>query len=211
MNIFGINTERMQKKNINIFNRKENINPNYLLNDSNNYLINKKSNYKNKYPYNKVIKNEMFSTSNYSLNNSSRRNKNSFTVKDMKKISKDSILNIYSNNSNSRTQNQNLNQSSTNYTSGPFNKENQKINKDQKKENSKKKNLQNESGFKGEYYKDSSDKKSIDSNRISLQTISDSKILKLTGYYEYEDSSCENYQMNNILYNKKKHSKKQLK
>ena len=86
----------------------------------------------------------MFSTSNYSLNNSSRRNKNSFTVKDMKKISKDSILNIYSNNSNSRTQNQNLNQSSTNYTSGPFNKENQKINKDQKKENSKKKNLQNE-------------------------------------------------------------------
>ena len=208
MNIFGINTERMQKKNINIFNGKENINPNYLLNDSHDYLFNKSSNYKNKHPYNKVIKNEMFSTSNYSLNNSSRRNKNSFTVKDMKKISKDSILNIYSNNSNSRTQNQNLNQSSTNYTSGPFNKENQKINKDQKKENSKKKNLQNESGFKGEYYKDSSDKNSIDSNRISLQTISDSKILELAGYYEHEDSSCENYQMNNILYNRKKHSKK---
>ena len=151
----------------------------------------------------------MFSTSNYSLNNSSRRNKNSFTVKDMKKISKDSILNIYSNNnSNSRTQNQNLNQSSTNYTSIPFNKEYQKITKGKKKENSKKKNLQNESGFKGEYYKDSSDKKSMDSNRISLQTISDSKMFELAGYYEHEDSSCENYQMNNVLYNKKKFSKK---
>ena len=208
MNIFGINTERMKKKNINLFERRENINPNYILNDSHDYQFNKCYNNKYKFPYNKVIKNEMFSINNYSLNNSSRRNKNSFTVKDMKKISKDSTLNIYSNNSNSRTQNQNLNQSSTNYTSGPFNKEYQKITKGKKRENSNKKNLQNESGYKGQYYKDSSDKKSMDSNKISLQTISDSKILELAGYYEYEDSSCENYQMNNVLYNKKKFSKK---
>ena len=209
MNIFGINTERMQKKNINLFDKKENINPNYLINDSHDYLFNKSTNNKNKCSYNKVIKNEIVSTNNYSLNNTSRRNKTSFTVKDMKKkISKDSILNIYSNNSNSRTQNQNLNQSSTNYTSGPFNKENQKMTKDKIEENSKNINLQNNSGLKGEFNKDNSDKKSIDSNRISLQTISDSKILELAGYYDIEDSSSENYQMNNVLYHKKKYSKK---
>ena len=208
INIFGINTERMQTKNYGIFDRKENYNPNYMLNDSHDNIFNKSVSNKKIFPYNKIYKNDIYPTNSYSLNNYSNRNKTSFAVKDIKKINKGSILNINSNKSNSRTQNQNLNQSSTNYTTYPLYKDFQKITRDNNEEKSKKKSFPSESGSKGEFNKDSSDKKSSESNRMSLQTISDSKLLELAGYYEHEDSFTENYQMNSVIYNKKKYSKK---
>ena len=207
-NIFGINTERMQKKNYSLLGEKENLNPNYAMNDSHDLLFSSSISNEKKFPYNKIIKNEIFSSNDYSLNNSSHKNKKGFIPKDIKKINKESLLNIYSNNSNSRSKNQNLNQSSTNFTSCPFNKEYQKIKKNKKEENSIKKNIKNESGSKSEFSKNSSEKNSYNSNRISLQTISDSKILELAGNYGLEDSSTENYQMNNVIYNKNRYNKK---
>ena len=41
----------------------------------------------------------------------------------------------------------------------------------------------------------------------SLQSLSDSKMLELANYYiNEEDDSTEKYQMNNVVYNKKKHN-----
>ena len=47
---------------------------------------------------------------------------------------------------------------------------------------------------------------------LSMQTISDSKIMELAGkYVNDEDNSSENYHMNNIIYNKKKYINKKNK
>ena len=67
------------------------------------------------------------------------------------------------------------------------------------------------SGEVNEYFydfnkKDSNDKNDDQKTTQSLQSLSDSKMLELANYYiNEEDDSTENYQMNNVVYNKKKH------
>jgi hypothetical protein len=67
------------------------------------------------------------------------------------------------------------------------------------------------SGEVNEYFydfnkKDSNDKNDDQKTTQSLQSLSDSKMLELANYYINEkDDSTENYQMNNVVYNKKKH------
>ena len=63
----------------------------------------------------------------------------------MKKNNKASSLNNYSINSNSQSNNHNLNHVSTNCSIGPFNKDNKKLIKKKTKESSKNKYNQNES------------------------------------------------------------------
>ena len=44
-------------------------------------------------------------------------------------------------------------------------------------------------------------------NNQSLQSLSDSKMMEIANHYICgEDDSVENYQMNNIIYNRKKHN-----
>jgi hypothetical protein len=68
------------------------------------------------------------------------------------------------------------------------------------------------SGEVNEYFydfnkKDSNDKNDDQKTTQSLQSLSDSKMLELANYYiNEEDDSTENYQMNNVVYNKKKHN-----
>ena len=59
--------------------------------------------------------------------------------------------------------------------------------------------------FSNEYFRDSIGKKSnTSSNKVSLQSLSDSKMLELAGHYGFGDeSSSDNYQMNNVIHNKK--------
>ena len=66
------------------------------------------------------------------------------------------------------------------------------------------------SGEVNEYFYDfNNGKKSIkeqNDDTQSLQSLSDSKMLELANkYISDEDNSVENYQMNNIIYNKKKY------
>ena len=207
-NILGIDIERKQNKNYRIFDKQEKQNSNNLISNSHDYISYHGMRSNKKYPYKKLIKNRILPTNNFSYMNSSDKNKNIIFGKGMKKISKTSSLYNNSNNSNSQTNNQNLNHTSTNYSLNPFSKDIQKINKNKKEENTKKQNLKFESGPKEEFFKDNAEKFTNNTNRISLQSISDSKMMELAGYYGYEDSSSENYQMNNIIHNKKKFSKK---
>ena len=207
-NILGIDSERRQNKNYKIFDKQDNQNSNNLICDSQYYISYHGLNSNKKNPYKKLIKNRILPTNNFSYMNSSYKNKSIIFGKGIKKISKTSSINNNSNNSNSQSNNQNLNHISTNYSLNPFNKDIQKINKTKKEENEKKQNLKFESGPKEEFLKDNTEKITNNTNRISLQSISDSKMMELAGYYGYEDSSSENYQMNNIIHNKKKFSKK---
>ena len=113
-----------------------------------------------------------------------------------------------SNNSNSQSNNQNINHISTNYSIRTFNKDNQKIIKKKREDNKENRNIQNELRPKNQIIQDNIEKNTNTSNRISLQSLSDSKMMELAGHYGYEDSSSENYQMNNIIHNKKKFHKK---
>ena len=203
-NIIGLNTERRQNKNYRIFERKENQNPNNYINDSHEYILHNSISNNKKSPYNKIIKNCIFSGTNFSLNDEIQKNKNNNKVNGNKKINKKS-----SNNSNSQSNNPNLNHTSTTFSIGQGFNEDLKISKN-KKENKIKsnQNSQNESLKKNELYQDNQDKNTTISNRISLQSLSDSKIMELAGHYGYEDSSSENYQMNNIIHNKRKFFKK---
>jgi len=208
-NIIGLNTERRQNKNYRIFERKENQNPNNYINDSHEYILHNSISNNKKSPYNKIIKNCIFSGTNFSLNDEIQKNKNNNKVNGNKKINKKSSSNNHSNNSNSQSNNPNLNHTSTTFSIGQGFKENSKTSKN-KKENKIKsnQNSQNESLKKNELYQDNQDKNTTISNRISLQSLSDSKIMELAGHYGYEDSSSENYQMNNIIHNKRKFFKK---
>ena len=68
-------------------------------------------------------------------------------------------------------------------------------------------------GIVDEYFRDSLGKKSSsnNSNRVSLQSLSDSKMMELAGHYGHglggDESSSDNYQMNNVIYNKKQYFK----
>ena len=98
----------------------------------------------------------------------------------------------------------NLNQSSTNYSIRAGKKDNLKMTK-------KKKERKNKNNFlpkNDEIFRDNQEKNTSNSNRISLQTLSDSKMMELAGHYGYEESSSENYQMNNVVHSKKQFLKK---
>ena len=74
------------------------------------------------------------------------------------------------------------------------------------------KGLRMTSGEVNEYFYDFNKKDYKDNNddqktTQSLQSLSDSKMLELANYYiKEEDDSTENYQMNNVVYNKTKHN-----
>ena len=207
-NIFGINTERRQIKNYKIFERKDDQNLRGYINDSHDYIMHHSINNNGKTPFNKLIKNDIFSASNFSVNDSVDKNKNIIIGKGVKKKSKTSPLNNYSNISNSQSNNQNLNHTSTTFSIGQGKKENLKISQNKNKEKKKNdKNYQYESG-KNEIFRDNQEKNTTISNRISLQSLNDSKMMELASHYCYEDSSSENYQMNNIIHHKKKFLKK---
>ena len=196
-NIFGINTEKKQNKTYRIFERKDKNNANNDKNDSSNYIFHHSVNNNKKSPYYKIIKTKILTSKNLPLKG---ENKNSIDIirKEMKKNNKASSLNNYSINSNSQSNNHNLNHVSTNCSIGPFNKDNKKLIKKKTKESSKNKYNQNESKNKDEFLNENN------SNRTSLQSLSDSKILELASHYVQDDSTSENHQMNNIIFNKKK-------
>ena len=196
-NIFGINTEKKQNKTYRIFERKDKNNANNDKNDSSNYIFHHSVNNNKKSPYYKIIKTKILTSKNLPLKGENK-NSNDIIRKEMKKNNKASSLNNYSINSNSQSNNHNLNHVSTNCSIGPFNKNNKKLIKKKTKESSKNKYNQNESKNKDEFLNENN------SNRTSLQSLSDSKILELASHYVEDDSTSENHQMNNIIFNKKK-------
>lgn len=196
-NIFGIDTEKKQNKTYRIFERKDKNNTNNDTNDSSNYIFHHSVNNNKKSPYYKIIKNKILTSKNLPLKGENK-NSNDIIRKEMKKNNKASSLNNYSINSNSQSNNPNLNHVSTNCSIGPFNKDNKKLIKKKTKESSKNKYNQNESKNKDEFLNENN------SNRTSLQSLSDSKILELASHYVEDDSTSENHQMNNIIFNKKK-------
>ena len=196
-NIFGIDTEKKQNKTYRIFERKDKNNTNNDTNDSSNYIFHHSVNNNKKSPYYKIIKNKILTSKNLPLKGENK-NSNDIIRKEMKKNNKASSLNNYSINSNSQSNNPNLNHVSTNCSIGPFNKDNKKLIKKKTKEPSKNKYNQNESNNKDEFLNENN------SNRTSLQSLSDSKILELASHYVEDDSTSENHQMNNIIFNKKK-------
>ena len=56
--------------------------------------------------------------------------------------------------------------------------------------------------------KDTKDKNDDQKSVQSLQSLSDSKMLEIANHYISEEDSTENYQMNNIIYNRRKHMDK---
>ena len=211
-NVLWINTERMQNKKYKIFEQGENQRNNKIINDSHDYILHHSINNSRKSPYNKILS-----------KNSLEKNRN-ILQKETKKILKSSSMSNYLNNSNTQSNNPNLKNISTNYSIGPVQCSNYQGNKKSKKtmktknlkdenNNIKNKNVKNnkkrtswniELGQGDECFKDSSEKNSNFSNRISLQSINDSKIMEMAGYYGHDDSSSDNYQMNNIIHAKKK-------
>ena len=145
---------------------------------------------------------------------------------DTKKINNSNSINNNnnSNNSNSQSNNPGLNHISTNYTGGhsyySSNRDNQKQINNINNNNNNKNNINNYNNnkrsptplevspvFVNEYFRDSIGKKSSNnSNKVSLQSLSDSKMLELAGHYGIggDDSSSDTFQMNSIVHSKKK-------
>ena len=208
-NIFGIKTERRHNNKNGIFNGKDNKNnknTNKIINDSYDYISHHSITNNRKSPYNKIIKNSIFSSSNFSLLEKRDNNKKYFGKGNPKFDKRVSFSNNLNNNSNSHSQsnNMNLNQSSTNYSIRAGKKDNLKMTK-KKKERKDKNNFLPKND---EIFRDNQEKNTSNSNRISLQTLSDSKMMELAGHYGYEESSSENYQMNNVVHSKKQFLKK---
>ena len=226
-NIIGLNTERKPNKKYSIFeNDKYSINNNNNnKNKSRDYLYPIKQN-NNEAPYNKIFNRGIISSSNFALINS-QKEKDKIPFNNNKKINSSTSMHNNSHNSNSQSNNIGANHISTNYSVGPVGHSYYSSNKDSKKkinnsinnknESNKNNNLkppislQISSGIVDEHFKDrdSIGKKSNsnnNSNRISLQSLNDSKMLELAGHYGLaDDSSSDNYQMNNVIHNKKKY------
>ena len=229
-NIIGLNTERKPNKKYSIFeNDKYSINNNNNnKNKSRDYLYPIKQN-NNEAPYNKIFNRGIISSSNFALINS-QKEKDKIPFNNNKKINSSTSMHNNSHNSNSQSNNIGANHISTNYSIGPAGHSYYSSNKDSKQKinnsinNNKSKNennknnnlkppisLQISSGIVDEYFKDrdSIGKKSSsnnNSNRISLQSLNDSKMLELAGHYGLgDDSSSDNYQMINVIHNKKKY------
>jgi hypothetical protein len=215
-NILNTNTDRKPKDKYSIF-KNDNVDISRV-NKSIYRLFPSKENNK-EHPYNKIL--NIGPSSNFALINSGK--KSTPFDKDKKKINNSNSNNNNSNNSNSQSNNNiGANHISTNYTGGhsyySSNKENQKqiINNKARKSNNKSENrskpitpLEVSPVFVNEYFRDNIGKRSnSSSNKVSLQSLSDSKMLELAGHYGMGDeSSSDNYQMNNVIHNKKKFSK----
>ena len=223
-NVIGLNTERKNNKKYSIFeNYKFNTNG---INKSRDYLLPIKQN-NNEMPYNKIFNKDIFSSSNFSLINSQKEKGKIPFNKDNKKINSSTSMNNNSHNSNSQSNNIGVNHISTNYSIGPGGHSYYSSNKDSKKlvdnstnnnkNNSKIENIRSNNikppihleispGIVDEYYRDSIGKKSnSSSNRISMQSLNDSKMWELAGHYGLGDeSSSDNYQMSTVIHNKKK-------
>lgn len=217
-NILETNTDRKPNSKYAIFNN--NIDDSNRMNKTNDFLFPNKFDNKD-VPYNKILNIGKISSSNFSVINSSK--KNIPFGKDTKKLNNSHSNNNNSNNSNSQSNNNiGVNHISTNYTGGhsyySSNRENRGQNNYNKSKNDNNKNNKSENSSKpltpleispvlvNEYFRDSIGKKSnTSSNKVSLQSLSDSKMLELAGHYGLGDeSSSDNYQMNNVIHNKKR-------
>ena len=203
-NLFGINTERRPNNISGFFNGKDNKNGNNIINDSYDYILHHSITNYRKSPYNKIIKNSIFPSNNFSLLEKSDDGRK-FFGKVNQKFNKTSSLNGYLNNNSNSQSNNLLNHTSTNCSIRAGKKENLKMSK--KKKEGKDKNNQNYKNIiaqkKDEIFQDNQEKITSNSNKISLQTLSDSKMMELAEHYGYEDSSSENFQMNNVVHSKK--------
>ena len=232
-NILGMNTERKPIKKYSIFNNNNLNYDDKNINKSRDYLFPNKQNDNeapyNKILFNKGL----ISSSNFSLiNNQKIKIPINKDIKKIEKstsmVNNSNNSNTQSNNaglnhvstnysvgpgghsyysSNRDSQIKNNNDKNKNKTDNSINKKN-KNNKNQI--NSKAPiPLQISAGIVDEYFRDSIGKKSSNnsnnsSNRISLQSLSDSKMMELAGNYKLgEESSSDNYQMNNVIHNKK--------
>ena len=219
-NLLLINTERKKKNNYPIFNKNSEIGK--VNKKARDYLFpNNQSNYED--PYNKLFKKNMMTiSSNYFKINS--KTKNSFFGLEPNKVNKSTSMVNNSNNSNTQSINAGINRVSTNYTIGPYGqliKDQNKIIDNKSSDNKKSSYNNNENKKKinnsksqmplkissniNDYYRKSFSRKSdSNSNRISLQSLNDSKMLELAGHYgNEEDSSSDNYKMNTIIHYKK--------
>jgi hypothetical protein len=218
INSLNTKTDKTKKKNYSIFNHK--FTYGNKENKSRDFLFpNNRSN--NELPYNKIFdKNKVISTS-YSIITPHEK---SISFREGHQKGSTSSINNNSNNSNTQSNNLGIHRVSTNYSIGPGGqytiKDQIKINNnskfDAKSKESKKSlnnlkysaNLEITHDILGEIQRDSFDKKSnSNSNRISLQSLNDSKILELAGHYLEDDSSTDNYQMNTVIHNKKEFNK----
>ena len=210
---FEINTAKKPNSKYSIFN-SNNINENST-NKSKDFLFRNNQN-KKEIPYNKIFNKDLISSSNFSFMNNSKKIQNN---KDTKSINKSNPINNNSNNSNTQSINAGVNRVSTNYSIGPgvhsyysSNRDTQKrnnnntMNKIKGQINSKPPSLlQITPVIVDDFFKESSQKKNSNnsSNEVSLQSLSDSKMLELAGHYGLgEESSSDNYQMNNVIHNK---------
>ena len=165
--------------------------------------------------FNKPFNKDIISKFNYSLN--SAKNKIPYN-KESKKGNSSVSLNNNSNHSNSQSNNAGVNPVSTNY-SIPGGHSHYSSQRDNPKKlnnsinNILSKNLNNSKptplvispGIVDEFFRDSIGKKSSSSsNRISLQSMNDSKMMEIAGHYGFiDDSSSDNYKMNNVIHSKK--------
>jgi hypothetical protein len=218
INPLNTNTEKTKKKIYSIFNNK--IGYGSKGNRSRDFLFpNNRSN--NELPYNKILdKNKIISTS-YSIFSPHEK---SISFREGPNKGSNSTINNNSKNSNTQSNNLAIHRVSTNYSIGPGGqstlREQIKINNNSKFGDKSKASTQNLNNMQysanleithdilGENPRDSFDKKSnSNSNRISLQTLNDSKILELAGHCIEDDSSTDNYQMNTVIHNKKEFNK----
>jgi len=221
INPLNANTGKKAKKNnYSIFNHKYPYGS--KVNKSRDFLFpNNRSN--NELPYNKIFDKNKFISTNYSIFTPHEK---SISVREGPIKGSNSSLNNNSNNSNTQSNNLGIHRVSTNYSIGPagqstirdqikFNN-NSKI--DSKSKAPKKslnnikysENLEITHDIMGEYPRDSFGKKSnsnSNSNRISLQSLNDSKMFELAGHCIEDDSSTDNYQMNTVIHNKKEFNK----
>ena len=215
-NVIGVSSEKKPNLKYSIFK-----NDNNKTNKSNLIFPNSRNNI----PYNKIFNQEMIS---FSISSGTNSGKNTIPLEQIAK--KRNSSNTINNNSisNSQTNNPVANRSSTNYSivkgrNSYFssNKDLQKginnsINQNNNNYSKNEKNIkvispyEISSGIVDEFFRDSIGRSSNNSkSRISLQSLSDSKMVELAGHYKLaDDSSSDNYRMDNIIHSKKEYNRK---
>ncbi len=219
VNPLSTKTNKKKKmKNYSIFNHKYSYGD--KVNKSRDFLFpNNRSN--NELPYNKIFDKNKVTSSSYSIFTPHEK---SISFREGPKKGSTTSINNNSNNSNTQSNNIGIHRVSTNYSIGPGGqstiRDQIKINNNSKidsKSKAPKKSLNNlkysanleiTHDILGENPRDSFGKKSnSNSNRISLQSLNDSKIFELAGHCIEDDSSTDNYQMNTVIHNKKQFNK----
>lgn len=218
INPLNTNTVKAKKKNYSIFNNR--FTYGNKVNKSRDFLFpNNRSN--KELPYNKIFdKNKIISTS-YNIFTPHEK---SISFREGPNKGSGSSINNNSNNSNTQSNNQAIHRVSTNYSIGPGGQptirdqiktnNNSKIDSKSKASKNNLNNLKYSANLEitydilGENPRDSFGKKSNScSNRISLQSLNDSKMLELAGHCIEDDSSTDNYQMTTVIHNKKEFNK----